>query len=308
MIASARRRPQHRRDGRRHLDSVAGDPGINDNVQTLRGAVGRRRAGRQPRPPNTLPLRLVGRRGGWSPGSTQYINGLSAADRDRIALTCTPTGRFTELRVHGHDGDQSGFPAPSRSRRVRSRTKSLRAVLFDRRPPLRRRGARGAATTRRSSSTGFRLAGVHRCRGRHGPRRAGELGGTPGAQFDRCPPGVRPVRLPATAWAVNSDAIAFVALTDAYAICAPRTLAHADLLSRLPPAAAAVLETASVPPWDQIRRRSIGDTVYVPDWAGNLYAVDKNTGQQQLEGRASPPRAVSRSTTLGPRPRSPATR
>ena len=51
----------------------------------------------------------------------------------------------------------------------------------------------------------------------------------------------------------------------------------------------------------------VGDTVYFPDRAGNLYAVDKWTGQQRWS-RASPPPAASRVTTPGPLRRSPATR
>ena len=51
----------------------------------------------------------------------------------------------------------------------------------------------------------------------------------------------------------------------------------------------------------------VGDTVYFPDRAGNLFAVDKWTGQSG-GGPASPPPAASRVTTPGPRPRSPATR
>ena len=58
--------------------------------------------------------------------------------------------------------------------------------------------------------------------------------------------------LPATAWA-QREATSYIPTR--YAVCAPSTLARADLLSQLPVAAAAVLETASVPPWDQILSR-----------------------------------------------------
>ncbi len=57
--------------------------------------------------------------------------------------------------------------------------------------------------------------------------------------------------LPPTAWA-QPNATAY--LPARYAVCAPTTLS-ADLSAQLPPSAAAALETASIPPWDQILPR-----------------------------------------------------
>ena len=59
--------------------------------------------------------------------------------------------------------------------------------------------------------------------------------------------------LPATAW-TQSEPTPYVPAR--YAVCAPTTraerLERAEILSQLPAAAAAVLETANVPPWDDI--------------------------------------------------------
>ena len=59
--------------------------------------------------------------------------------------------------------------------------------------------------------------------------------------------------LPATAWA-QSETTSYV--PQRYAVCAPNTqtdsLERAELLSHLPTAAAAVLETANLPPWDEM--------------------------------------------------------
>ena len=50
------------------------------------------------------------------------------------------------------------------------------------------------------------------------------------------------------------------------------------------------------------------NTVYFPDWAGNLYAVDRRTGAVKWTASIAAASGVFRSTRPGPRRRWPATR
>ena len=205
-----------------HLDSVTEGPGINDNgsgsAALLETAL---------LMANTIRRTRCVSRGGparsracWAP--TDYVAGLSQAERDRIALymnydmVASPNYIFMV-----YDADQSTFPAagvPSRTARRRSRTCTSRTTRWS----VSRTttpSSRAGATTRRSSTPASRRAGcspVPRC---PRPRRRQAIwGGTAGDSFDPCYHQACDTidNIDLDALDVNSDVIAFAMLTFAY--------------------------------------------------------------------------------------------
>jgi Zn-dependent M28 family amino/carboxypeptidase len=96
-----------------HLDSVQAGPGINDNGSGSAALleVAEQLAHFNPR--NTLRLAWWGAEESGLIGSTEYVNGLTQEERDKIALYLnfdmvgSPNYIFMV-----YDGDESGFPAP----------------------------------------------------------------------------------------------------------------------------------------------------------------------------------------------------
>ena len=96
-----------------HLDSVLAGPGINDNgsgsAAILEAAVVLAKVN----PQNTLRFAWWGAEESGLVGSTNYVNGLSQAEKDRIALYLnfdmvgSPNYIFMT-----QDADQSSFTAP----------------------------------------------------------------------------------------------------------------------------------------------------------------------------------------------------
>jgi Zn-dependent M28 family amino/carboxypeptidase len=96
-----------------HLDSVQQGPGINDNGSGSAALLEIAEQLARVRPQNTLRFAWWGAEEDGLLGSAAYVDGLSQADRDRIAL-------YLNFDMVGspnyifmiYDGDESGFPAP----------------------------------------------------------------------------------------------------------------------------------------------------------------------------------------------------
>ena len=96
-----------------HLDSVQAGPGINDNGSGSAALLELAQQLGKLQPENTLRFAWWGAEESGLIGSTEYVNGLSQAERDRIAL-------YLNFDMIGspnyvfmiYDGDESGFPAP----------------------------------------------------------------------------------------------------------------------------------------------------------------------------------------------------
>jgi Zn-dependent M28 family amino/carboxypeptidase len=206
-----------------HLDSVQAGPGINDNgsgsavLLEVAEQIGKLR------PENTLRFAWWGAEEAGLIGSTQYVNGLSQAERDRIALYLnfdmvgSPNYVFMV-----YDGDQSGFPAPPG---VPIPSGSVQIEdLFESYYTLAGQPYDDAQFSGRSDYQAFILNGIPAGGLFTGaevvktPAQQAIWGGTTGAQFDPC------YHLACDTFAnnsnhalnVNSDAVAFAVLTYAY--------------------------------------------------------------------------------------------
>ncbi len=96
-----------------HLDSVPAGPGINDNGSGSAALLELAEQLRKLKPENTLRFAWWGGEESGLVGSTAYVNGLSQAEKDRIALYMnfdmigSPNYIFMV-----YDADQSSFPPP----------------------------------------------------------------------------------------------------------------------------------------------------------------------------------------------------
>ena len=96
-----------------HLDSVQAGPGINDNGSGSASLLEIAEGISKVKPQNTVRLAFWGAEEAGLIGSTEYVAGLSQAEKDRIALylnfdmVASPNYIFMV-----YDGDQSGFEAP----------------------------------------------------------------------------------------------------------------------------------------------------------------------------------------------------
>jgi len=96
-----------------HLDSVQAGPGINDNGSGSASLLEIAQNMSKVKPENTVRLAWWGAEEDGLLGSTAYVDGLSQAEKDRIALylnfdmVASPNYIFMV-----YDGDESGFPAP----------------------------------------------------------------------------------------------------------------------------------------------------------------------------------------------------
>ena len=96
-----------------HLDSVQAGPGINDNGSGSAALLEVAEQLGKLSPQNTLRFAWWGAEESGLIGSTQYVNGLTQAQKDQIALYLnfdmvgSPNYIFMV-----YDGDESGFPAP----------------------------------------------------------------------------------------------------------------------------------------------------------------------------------------------------
>ena len=96
-----------------HLDSVQAGPGINDNGSGSASLLEIAQNMAKNKPQNTVRLAWWGAEEAGLVGSTEYVEGLSQAEKDRIALylnfdmVASPNYIFMV-----YDGDESGFEAP----------------------------------------------------------------------------------------------------------------------------------------------------------------------------------------------------
>jgi Zn-dependent M28 family amino/carboxypeptidase len=97
-----------------HLDSVLAGPGINDNGSGSAAILEAAEQLANFKPQNTIRFAWWGAEESGLVGSTNYVNGLSQAEKDRIALYLnfdmvgSPNYIFMV-----YDGDQSSFPPPA---------------------------------------------------------------------------------------------------------------------------------------------------------------------------------------------------
>jgi Zn-dependent M28 family amino/carboxypeptidase len=97
-----------------HLDSVPAGPGINDNGSGSAALLELAQNLSKVKPENTIRLAWWGAEESGLIGSREYVAGLSAAEKDRIALylnfdmVASPNYIFMV-----YDGDESQFPAPA---------------------------------------------------------------------------------------------------------------------------------------------------------------------------------------------------
>ena len=121
-----------------HLDSVLEGPGINDNGSGSASILEAAEQLANIKPQNTIRFAWWGAEESGLVGSTNYVNGLSQAEKDRIALYLnfdmvgSPNYIFMV-----YDGDQSSFPPPAGVpiRRVGRDRGSLRVLLHARGEP-----------------------------------------------------------------------------------------------------------------------------------------------------------------------------
>jgi Zn-dependent M28 family amino/carboxypeptidase len=204
-----------------HLDSVQAGPGIQDNGSGSAALLETAEVLAKLKPQNTLRLAWWGAEESGLIGSTAYVNGLSQAELDRIALYLnfdmigSPNYIFMV-----YDGDESGFPAP-----VPVPPGSIAIEdLFESFYTLSNEPYDDAEFSGRSDYQAFILNDIPAgglFTGAEGIKTAEQVaiwGGTAGAQFDPC------YHLACDTFAnnndhaldVNADAIAFSVLTFAY--------------------------------------------------------------------------------------------
>jgi Zn-dependent M28 family amino/carboxypeptidase len=97
-----------------HLDSVPAGPGINDNGSGSAALLELAQQIAKVKPENTLRLAWWGGEEAGLIGSTAYVNSLSQAERDRIALYMNydMIGSPNYIQMV-YDADQSSFPPPA---------------------------------------------------------------------------------------------------------------------------------------------------------------------------------------------------
>ena len=205
-----------------HLDSVLDGPGINDNGSGSAALLEAAEQLANIKPQNTMRFAWWGARRSGLVGSTNYVNGLSQAEKDRIALYLnfdmvgSPNYIFMV-----YDGDQSSFrlgrrPDPRRLGSDRGLFESfytLKGEPYDDTQFSGRSDYQAFIVNNIPAGGLFTGAEVVKT-----AEQAAIWGGTVGAQFDPC------YHAPCDTFAnnndhaldVNSDAIGFAILTYAY--------------------------------------------------------------------------------------------
>jgi Zn-dependent M28 family amino/carboxypeptidase len=204
-----------------HLDSVLAGPGINDNGSGSATILEAAEQLANIKPQNTIRFAWWGAEESGLIGSTNYVNGLNQAEKDRIALYLnfdmvgSPNYIFMV-----YDGDQSSFPAPVA---VPDGSVAIED-LFESFYTLSGEPYDDAEFSGRSDYQAFILNGIPAgglftgAEVRKTAEQQAIWGGTTGAQFDPC------YHLACDTFAnnnnhaleVNADAIGFAILTYAY--------------------------------------------------------------------------------------------
>ena len=204
-----------------HLDSVLAGPGINDNGSGSAAILETAIQMAKVKPTNTVRFAWWGAEESGLVGSTNYVNGLSQAERDRIALYLNfdMIGSPNYIQMV-YDSDESGFEAP-----VPVPPGSIAIEdLFESFYTLRDEPYDDAEFSGRSDYQAFINNGIPAgglftgAEVRKTAEQQAIWGGTVGAQYDPC------YHLACDtfannslhALAINSDAVAFAVLTYAY--------------------------------------------------------------------------------------------
>ncbi|HEY3484949.1 MAG TPA: M20/M25/M40 family metallo-hydrolase [Ilumatobacteraceae bacterium] len=206
-----------------HLDSVGAGPGINDNGSGSAALLEIAQNLANHRPVNTLRFAWWASEEGGLVGSTQYVAGLSQAEKDRIALYLNFDMIGSPNYFIGvYDADQSsynapaGVPIPNGSVALEDVFESYYTMVDE---PYDDAEFSGRSDYQAFIQNGIPASGLFT--GAEVTKTAeqqGIWGGTVGAQFDPC------YHLACDTFAnnsnhaleVNSDAIAFAVLTFAY--------------------------------------------------------------------------------------------
>ena len=206
-----------------HLDSVPAGPGINDNGSGSAALLELAQQIAKLKPENTLRLAWWGGEESGLVGSRAYVNGLSQAERDRIALYMNydMIGSPNYIQMV-YDADQSSFPPPAGvpipagSAAIEDVYESYYTMIGEPYDDTQFSG--------RSDYQAFIVAGIPSgglFTGAEGLKTAEQTaiwGGTTGAQFDPCYHQACDTFANNSNHAldVNSDLVAFAMLTFAY--------------------------------------------------------------------------------------------
>lgn len=204
-----------------HLDSVLAGPGINDNGSGSAAILETAIQMAKLKPENTVRFAWWGAEESGLVGSTNYVNGLSQAERDRIALYLNfdMIGSPNYIQMV-YDSDQSGFTAP-----VPVPPGSIAIEdLFESFYTLSDEPYDDAEFSGRSDYQAFILNGIPAgglftgAEVRKTAEQQAIWGGTTGAQYDPCYHAACDTlaNYNAHALALNADAVAFAVLTYAY--------------------------------------------------------------------------------------------
>jgi Zn-dependent M28 family amino/carboxypeptidase len=204
-----------------HLDSVEEGPGINDNGSGSAVLLELAQQLAKLKPENTLRFAWWGAEEAGLVGSTAYVNGLSQAERDRIALYMnfdmvgSPNYIFMV-----YDADESTFDAPvaipAGSAEIEDVFESFYTLRGE---PYDDTAFDGRSDYQAFINNGIPAGGLFTgAEGRKTAEQASIWGGTTGAQFDPCYHEACDTFANNNAHAldVNADAIAFAVLTYAY--------------------------------------------------------------------------------------------
>lgn len=204
-----------------HLDSVLAGPGINDNgsgsAVILETAIQLARL----YPQNTLRFAWWGAEESGLVGSTNYVNGLSAEEKDRIALYLNfdMLGSPNYIQMV-YDADESGFVAPVVVPPGSTAIEDVFESFYTRSgEPYDDAEFSGRSDYQAFIVNGIPAGGLFT--GAEVPKTAEQAaiwGGTAGAQYDPCYHAACDTyaNVNLHALAVNADAVAFAVLTYAY--------------------------------------------------------------------------------------------
>jgi Zn-dependent M28 family amino/carboxypeptidase len=206
-----------------HLDSVLAGPGINDNGSGSAAILETAEQMAKLKPTNTVRFAWWGAEESGLVGSTNYVNGLSQAEKDRIALYLNfdMIGSPNYIQMV-YDSDESGFEAPAG---VPIPPGSIAIEdLFESFYTLRAEPYDDAQFTGRSDYQAFINNGIPAGGLFTGAEvektgaQAAIWGGTVGAQYDPCYHQACDTFANNNMHAleINSDAVAFAVLTYAY--------------------------------------------------------------------------------------------
>ena len=204
-----------------HLDSVLAGPGINDNGSGSAAILEVAEQIAKLKPQNTVRFAWWGAEESGLVGSTNYVNGLSQAEKDRIALYLNfdMIGSPNYIQMV-YDSDESGFeapvPVPPGSIAIEDLFESFYTLRDE---PYDDAEFSGRSDYQAFINNGIAAGGLFTgAEVRKTAEQAAIWGGTVGAQYDPCYHQACDTFANNNnhALAINSDAVAFAVLTYAY--------------------------------------------------------------------------------------------